>query len=490
MGPQIAKRAGTVLRRLAAPVAIAGLGTAAWLYLGGGYPNFDAAYAVVWGDQLVEGSLPDYAVEYAPTPHPLATTLGALAALVGDERAYDMLAVAAYVSFAALVWGVYALGRKCYSWRAGLLAALIVATSFTILSRTAASYFDTLTAALIVLAGVLEAHGRRGVPVLVVLAVAGLQRPEAWLMAAGYWLYLAPAAEVPQRIRLAALAAAAPVLWATVDLIVTGDPIFSFSGTRAAAHWADGGGGAPPVLSVTAEGLREILRLPVLLGGAVGALLALAFLRGRSRVPLALLIAGVVSFVGLGVAGLPLLNRFLFLPAAALAIFFGVAALGWLDQPELGASSVRARRLRAAWIVGGAALLLVLIASVPAQVDRLQGLRDEVRLRVRAVDDLRAFADSRPAGTVLRRCERVYLPNEQLIPILSYALDRTPRDVVPAPAREPRRGAYFEPRAELRAANVFFFRGHAGPPASARFGPVAESRYWTVRARGCGRGPA
>ena len=474
---------------LAAPLAITGLATLAWLYLGGGYPNFDAAYAVVWGDQLVEGA-PDYAVEYAPTPHPLATAFGALAALV-DERAYDMLAAVAYLSFGALVWGVYALGSECYSWRVGLLAALIVATSFTILSRTAASYFDVLTAALIVLAGLLEARGRRGVPVLALLGLAGLQRPEAWLIAAAYWLYLAPALEVRQRLRLAALAAAAPVLWATVDLIVTGDPIFSFSGTRSAAQEAaDGGGGSTPILSVTAEGLRNILRLPALVGGAVGALLALAFLRGRSRIPLTLLIVGVISFVGLGVAGLPLVNRFLFLPAAALAIFFGVAALGWLDQPGLGASTTSARRLRAAWIAGGAALLVVLIATVPAQVDRLQGLRDEVRLRVRAVDDLRALADSRPVRTVLRRCQRVYLPNEQLIPILSYALYRSPRDLVPAPPREPRRGAYLEPRASLRATNAFFLRSHAGPGAPARFGSVAESRYWTVRARGCARGPA
>lgn len=489
VGSQIAERGvdrWDVVRRLTAPLAIVGLGAAAWAYLGGGYPNFDAAYAVVWGDQLVEGELAEYATEYAPTPHPLATGFGALGALVG-EGAYDMLAAVAYLSLGALVWAVYALGRECYSWRVGLLAAAIVATSFPILSRAAATYFDVLTAALIVLAGLLEARGRRGVPVLVLLGVAGLQRPEAWLLAAGYWFYLMPTLDVRQRLRLGALAAAAPVLWATMDLIVTGDPAFSFTGTRSAAQEAaHDGRGSTPLLSAAAEGLRNILRVPALLGGLAGALLALAFLRARSRIPLTLLVVGAVSFVGLGVAGLPVVDRFLFLPAAALAIFFGVAALGWLDQPDLGPSSARARRLRAAWIVGGAVILVVLIASLPAQIDRLQRLSDEVRLRARAVDDLRAVAESQPAGDLLRRCRRVYLPNEQLIPILSYTLDRAPHDLHPSPRREPRRGVYLEPRAQLLAANAFYLDSNAGPAAPVGFPRVAESRYWTVRARGCG----
>jgi hypothetical protein len=134
--------------------------------------------------------------------------------------------------------------------------------------------------------------------------------------------------------------------------------------------------------------------------------------------------------------------------------------------------------------------VVVLIASVPAHVDRLQGLRDEVRLRVRAVDDLRAFADSQPAGTVLRRCERVYLPNNQLIPILSYALERTPRAMALSPRRAPRRGAYLEPRQELLARNAFYLRSRPGQGAPASFDRVAASRYWTLRARGCGGGRA
>jgi hypothetical protein len=119
-------------------------------------------------------------------------------------------------------------------------------------------------------------------------------------------------------------------------------------------------------------------------------------------------------------------------------------------------------------------------------VDRIRLLRDQVSLRQGAIDELRALADSGRAGSVLRRCD-VYLPNAQTVPILSYALDRSPRHLFPAShVRSPRKGAYVEPRSELVAANAFFLRTQSTPNAAAHFKPVAETRYWTVRARGCG----
>ena len=90
-------------------------------------------------------------------------------------------------------------------------------------------------------------HRPAGAPVLALLALAGLLRPEAWAFSALYWLYLmgsagAPAArearaERPQRargelVRLALLAAAAPLVWVLSDLLVTGDPLWSLTNTR------------------------------------------------------------------------------------------------------------------------------------------------------------------------------------------------------------------------------------------------------------------
>ena len=53
---------------------------------------------------------------------------------------------------------------------------------------------------------------------LVLLAIAGLLRPEAWLFAAAYWLWIAPPLDWATRLRMAALAAVAPVLWLASDL--------------------------------------------------------------------------------------------------------------------------------------------------------------------------------------------------------------------------------------------------------------------------------
>ena len=51
-------------------------------------------------------------------------------------------------------------------------------------------YVDLPTIALVVWAAVLEARSpRRGAPVMVLLVLAGLLRPEIWLFAAVYWLW-------------------------------------------------------------------------------------------------------------------------------------------------------------------------------------------------------------------------------------------------------------------------------------------------------------
>src|SRR4051812_36321619 len=35
------------------------------------YPNYDTYYALIWGDEIAHGHLPDYDVFKTPTPHPL-----------------------------------------------------------------------------------------------------------------------------------------------------------------------------------------------------------------------------------------------------------------------------------------------------------------------------------------------------------------------------------------------------------------------------------
>src|SRR5438132_490754 len=81
---------------------------------------------------------------------------------------------------------------------AGVVAAAVVLTRPALVRDTLLAYQDIPFAALIVGAVLLEARRpRRGVPVLAVLAAAGLFRPEAWFLSGLYVLYMWPA--VPAR---------------------------------------------------------------------------------------------------------------------------------------------------------------------------------------------------------------------------------------------------------------------------------------------------
>ena len=47
-------------------------------------PNYDSYYALVWGQEILHGHLPDYAVLRQPTPHPLSTRDGGAARALRD----------------------------------------------------------------------------------------------------------------------------------------------------------------------------------------------------------------------------------------------------------------------------------------------------------------------------------------------------------------------------------------------------------------------
>src|SRR5436190_1581251 len=71
---------------------------------------------------------------------------------------------------------------------------------------------------------------------LVVLFLASLMRPEAWLIAGFYVLWAGWRAPRPDRLRFAAIAAAGPLVWVAVDTVVTGHPLFSLTHTNGLAE--------------------------------------------------------------------------------------------------------------------------------------------------------------------------------------------------------------------------------------------------------------
>jgi hypothetical protein len=424
---------------------VALLGALAWSLAGRGLVNYDTVYAVVWGRDLAHGALPDYDAVLAPTPHPLATFGGVLLAPlstasdrgVHGEAATTVVLVGAFAALGALGWVVYRLGAEWFNPAAGALAAAIVLTRRPVLDFGARAYVDIPYVALVLGALLVETRRpRAGAPVLALLAVAGLLRPEAWLFSVAYlaWLWRAPRSRDP---RLIALAVAAPVLWALSDLAVTGDPLHSLLGTRDNAQTLARVTGLGEVPLTAPRRLGEILREPVLFGAAGGGLLALAYLRPRAMLGAAAGVVAILAFCVLAAAGLPILGRYLLLPAAILAIFCGAGAFGWASLP-------RGDRHRRLWAWFGVATLVLLVVFGPAQADRLTALRRALARQDGIQHDLAALVRV-PPGAIAPSCAPVTVPNHRPVPLLALQLDVHPRAVVSAQEHRPTRGTWVEP---------------------------------------------
>jgi hypothetical protein len=156
-----------------------------------GFPNYDTIYALVWGRELAYGVSPDYGAALPPTPHPLTDLIGLVTTPLGDG-AITVTMVVAYASLGLIGFFVYRLGSLWFDRWIGAVAAAIVLTRAPYLSNGLRAYIDLPYIALCLGALVIEAkRPRAGWPVLALLVPAGLLRPEAWLFAGAYWLYLA-----------------------------------------------------------------------------------------------------------------------------------------------------------------------------------------------------------------------------------------------------------------------------------------------------------
>jgi hypothetical protein len=312
-----------------------------------------------------------------------------------------------------------------------------VATRVPILNFGIRGYVDLPALALVVWAAVLEARRRRrGAPVLALLAVAGLLRPEIWLYSAAYWLWLAPPLTWPARLRLVSLAALAPALWLLSDWWVTGNPLWSLAGTSELAAQLErptGLGALPRVLPFR---LGEILRAPELALAVVGFGLGLRWFRARMLLPVGLGVLNGLAYAVFAVAGLPLLGRYLFLAAIMLALLAAVAVFGWT---ALGTEDPARRR----WRTGALAALTLLLVFAPVQAERLDVLRRDIAARDVIQADLHKLARSSRGGELLRACSPVYVPNHRGVPALAYWTGRRPTEIVSAQLERPKPDGVF-----------------------------------------------
>ena len=107
---------------------------------------------------------------------------------------------------------MFRLGAAWFNPATGALAAAIVLTRRPVLDFGARAYVDIPYLVLVLGALLVETRRpRAGAPVLALLALAGLLRPEAWLFSLVYlaWLWRAAEARRPAAVALAVAATAA-----------------------------------------------------------------------------------------------------------------------------------------------------------------------------------------------------------------------------------------------------------------------------------------
>ncbi len=154
------------------------------------YPTYDSFYALLWGRDLLHLHLPDFRVYRGPTEHPLAIAFGMFCSIFGQGGA-RLMVLGSIASFVAAVAGIYRLGRLCFGPVVGLIAALLLLSRFFVENLAAQGYLDISYLALIVWAIALEVEQRRGAArrCSLLLAAAGLLRPDAWVLSGVYWLW-------------------------------------------------------------------------------------------------------------------------------------------------------------------------------------------------------------------------------------------------------------------------------------------------------------
>ncbi|HEV2784817.1 MAG TPA: hypothetical protein VGV67_00400, partial [Solirubrobacteraceae bacterium] len=455
------------------------------------YPAYDYAFVLASAQDVLEGRASGYEVLVnRPVPHPL-TLLTGLAVVPFGGGAFAIFTGLGLVALGLLCWALLRIGALLGSWPAGLFAAALVFTSPPVFLVATRELGDVAFAALVATAVAAELERpRRGAVVLALLALAGLLRPEAWLLAGVYWLYVLPGRAWPGRLRLGALAAAAPLVWMAMDALLTGNPLHSVEVTRVYTQKA----AATPSLDEVWIAISSVSGWPLVIGALAGA--ALAWRDGRPGVAVPLL-AGAAALLATVVPALlgesPVLRRYLVLPGAMIAALFAVCALGWTG----------AQRATAAWRTGG--LALAALATVVLAGERVRvwdSDRDHQEQKVALIDHLQdwATAPAQRAYLASPACHPIGVPGGGYRPYLRYWLDVPARTtavvfdeaapdagtvLLPTPVDRYQRGMLAAVGRTTRT-NVL-----AQPQFAARFRVVARTPRWELYAdRMCWRAAA
>jgi hypothetical protein len=457
-GARLAARAEALATRRNATLAavLAGFVVLALFFGLRTYPNYDSYYQLLWGQDLAHGHLPDYNVFRSPTPHPLSELVGLLLSPFGlaADRLLVLITLAAWVG---LLWAIYRFTKH-------LLGTLVAAVAVLVmLTRTDLEFFalrgvvDIWFLFFACAAAAMEVHRpRRGMPVMLLLVLAGLLRPEAWVLAGIYVLWLFPQKGIRGIWPYVLLAAAAPLLWLVCDWIVTGKPLYSLTSTRETAGEFKRNRGVVEAVKLVPDYIGANEKIVNVAIGGLGALGALWMLRRRAYMPLALMAIGVATFLAIAAAGLSVIPRYLAVPSILFNLGVAVALTGWLVVKE----PPRAHRLFLALFV--LTLLVGAWRAIPYSKDfqKLHGQENFVRGQHTS---LKAILDDPKVVPLLNTCRPITTPTHSAIPVIRFETG-LPKDALGASiaqARPPEHGVLligntfnFEPSAARSTSGV------------------------------------
>lgn len=401
-------------RALQATLTVLAVALGLRLFYGPSYLNYDAIYSLLWAADVWNGFTPSYEGFISPTPHPLQTGVSMFALPLGD---YGDSAIVALVllSFGWLIWLTYRLGARLFSSPVGVVAALLIFSRAAFHKNALVAYQDIPFVMFVVWAVLLEVERpRRGWPVLVLLGLAGLLRPEAWALAALYFIYLFSALGTSARLRAAALASVGPVVWSLTDFLVTGNPLHSLQGTSDLAAQLD----RPRSIDVapfwTAKFLGFTLREAAMIGVPTGMFFAWRHARRPGALPLFVTVLLCAIFISSTLVGLPLIARYVLTPAVLLSLFFGLAVFGWkLLEPE--------HPERRIW-QGAAVVVALLSAGFFVVQDRVlyRDLNERIDHIYSIQHDIRVLAQAPVVDQLADTCGRISTTDHRPVPYLRY----------------------------------------------------------------------
>jgi hypothetical protein len=407
------------------------------------YPNYDSYYALIWGNEMAHFQLPDYDVFKTPTPHPIFNVYTALLSPLGGAtvRVMTVLSLAMYTG---LLWGIYRLVKLQIGTLVAFVTLLVVLTRTDLMLYAMRSMLDIPFLLMIVWAAVLEYQKpRRGLAPMLLLAVAGLLRPEAWLMAGFYWLWLAygwvrddsklPGTKPSFKalIGYGFLMLSATVIWLFWDWVVTGDPLYSVNSTSEVAKIVNRQKSLPEAILLMpsylsladpiGSGIKDTLGFALSgLAAGAGFLLALWTYRLRMAMLALLAVVGVITYLLIAIGGLSVIPRYLMIPSLVGCFGLAFALVGW-ERLEGTARKVG--------IALAVLTVLLAVANVPRYIGKARALNTSMQHVSVAYSRLEEILRKPAVETQLKTCPPINAFTHESVPVIRYEL-RAPKENV------------------------------------------------------------